>query len=89
MRNIKFVTRNTVIKNKVWSIEIGGVKLETLFGKLIKDFGTDEFFGDVEILITPKESTVLVDVGSRKYASLEDFEEAMDEQKIKKADPEI
>lgn len=89
MKSVKYVTRNTVIKNKVWGIEIGGVKLESLFSTLIKEYGTDEFFGDVEIHITPKESTVLVDVGNRKYASLEDFEEAIDEQKTKEADPEI
>ena len=88
MRSVKYVCRNTLVRNKVWGVEVGGMKLENIFTTLLKEFGTDEFFGDVEIHITPKESTVLVDVGNRKYASLEDFEEAIDEQKTKEADPE-
>jgi len=89
MRSIKLVCRNTVITNKSWGIDVGGESLEKLFKKLLKEYDTDEILCDFEVHIMPKESIVKVDVGTEHYASLEDFEEAMDEQKIKKADPEI
>lgn len=88
MRAVKYVGRNILIKNKPYGAYVGDLGVESLFRKLLKEFDTEEFFGDVEIHITPKESTVLVDVGNKKYASLEDFEEAIDEQKVKEADPE-
>lgn len=89
MRSMKLVCRNTTIRNKDYGVYVGEETVEKLFKKLLKEYDAEEILCDFEVHITPKESTVLVDVGNKKYASLEDFEEAMDEQKAKEADPEI
>ena len=89
MRNIKFVARNVRMENRGYGVYVTGRAVEDLFKTLLKEYDTREILCDFEVHITPKESTVLVDVGNKKYASLEDFKEAIDEQKIEEADPEI
>jgi hypothetical protein len=65
------------------------VPVENILKTLLKEYNKEEILCDLEIHVTPKENTVLVDVGNKKYASLEDFKEDIDEQETEKADPEI
>lgn len=88
MRSIKFVSRNAKIVSRSWGVTVEGEELEKIFKTLLKAYGKDDIICDLEVHITPKANTVLVDIDDRKYASLEDFEEAIDEQKAKEADPE-
>lgn len=88
MRSIKFVTRNVRLYNKSYGVYAEGTPLEDIFKLLLKEYGKEEILCDLEFHITPKENTVLVDVGNKKYASLADFKEDIDEQEAEKTDPE-